>query len=132
MIWQIRLASAYLLHILVASCAYSLHVEPNSRNHVSDVVACTFAGIVYGLYLTLSSWVLYYVATHMTFFHDNCHLVDLNTRDEVLVPYCTVSSPSHSTCSCGIETFVRKPICFHMQHSPSYSTSLIVAHSSSG
>ena len=32
------------------------------------------AGIVYGLYLTLSSWVLFYVATHMTFFHDSCHL----------------------------------------------------------
>ncbi|KAK9905489.1 hypothetical protein WJX75_000844 [Coccomyxa subellipsoidea] len=45
-------------------------------------------GIVYGLYLTLSSWVLYYVATHMTFFTDKCHLADLNTTDEVLRPYC--------------------------------------------
>lgn len=48
------------------------------------------AGIVYGLYLTLSSWVLYYVATHMTFFHDKCHMADLNTTDDVLIPYCTV------------------------------------------
>ena len=50
------------------------------------------AGIVYGLYLTLSSWVLYYVATHMTFFSDKCNLADLNTTDKVLRPYCEVSS----------------------------------------
>ncbi len=48
------------------------------------------AGIVYGLYLTLSSWVLFYVATHMSFFKDNCNLADLNTTNGVLVPYCQV------------------------------------------
>ncbi len=51
------------------------------------------AGIVYGLYLTLSSWVLFYVATHMTFFADKCHLADLNYTNDVLVPYCTVGTP---------------------------------------
>ena len=48
------------------------------------------AGIVYGLYLTLSSWVLFYVATHMTFFHDSCHLEDLNTTPGNLQAYCSV------------------------------------------
>ncbi|GAB4823503.1 hypothetical protein N2152v2_010549 [Parachlorella kessleri] len=45
-------------------------------------------GIVYGLYLTLSSWVLYYVATHMTFFQDKCHMFSLNTENSQLVPWC--------------------------------------------
>ena len=35
------------------------------------------AGIVYGLYLTLSSWVLFYVATHTSFFKDKIHMHDL-------------------------------------------------------
>ncbi len=49
-------------------------------------LAC--AGIVYGLYLTLSSWVLFHVATAMTFFPDKCHLADLNTTPTVLESYC--------------------------------------------
>jgi H+-transporting ATPase len=35
------------------------------------------AGIVYGLYLTLSSWVLFYVATHTSFFRDKIRMHDL-------------------------------------------------------
>ena len=38
------------------------------------------AGIVYGLYLTLSTWVLYYVATKMNFFENQCHLPSLNNE----------------------------------------------------
>ena len=54
-----------------------------------------FAGIVYGLYLTLSSWVLFHVATGMTFFADKCHLADLNTTPQVLMSYCqSVRRPS--------------------------------------
>jgi len=34
-------------------------------------------GIVYGLYLTLSSWVLFYVATHTSFFRNKIHMHDL-------------------------------------------------------
>ena len=48
----------------------------------------TCAGIVYGLYLTLSSWVLFHVVTGMTFFADKCHLADLNTTGPVLMRYC--------------------------------------------
>jgi hypothetical protein len=29
----------------------------------------------------------------MSFFTDKCHLADLNTTDDVLVPYCTVRQP---------------------------------------
>ena len=60
-------------------------------------VAC--AGIVYGLYLTLSSWVLFHVATAMTFFPDKCHLADLNTTPPVLEAYCaSVSTLEESLC----------------------------------
>ena len=54
------------------------------------------AGIVYGLYLTLSSWVLFHVATAMTFFTDKCGLADLNTTGGVLRSYCTSVRPSSS------------------------------------
>ena len=46
------------------------------------------AGIVYGLYLTLSSWVLFYVATHMDFFENRLHMASLNYTNQKLVPYC--------------------------------------------
>lgn len=46
------------------------------------------AGIVYGLYLTLSTWILYYVATRMSFFEDSCHLPSLNTQARL--PYRTL------------------------------------------
>eukprot|EP00879_Flechtneria_rotunda_P000106 GHRR01000160.1.p1 GENE.GHRR01000160.1~~GHRR01000160.1.p1 ORF type:complete len:747 (+),score=230.67 GHRR01000160.1:4862-7102(+) len=45
-------------------------------------------GIVYGLYLTLSTWVLYHVAAKTTFFEDRIHLFSLNDTDEVLRPFC--------------------------------------------
>ena len=35
---------------------------------------------MYGLYLTLSTWILYYVATKMNFFEDSCHLPSLNNE----------------------------------------------------
>jgi hypothetical protein len=34
-------------------------------------------GIVYGLYLTLSTWILWFVAARMSFFADACHLPSL-------------------------------------------------------
>ncbi|RMZ54903.1 hypothetical protein APUTEX25_000420 [Auxenochlorella protothecoides] len=47
------------------------------------------SGIVYGLYLTLSSWVLYYVATHLDFFENKTKLVSLNVTEESLTNFCT-------------------------------------------
>ncbi|CAK0787749.1 hypothetical protein CVIRNUC_010971 [Coccomyxa viridis] len=54
-----------------------------------DLRSIFIVGIVYGLYLTLSSWVLFHVATAMTFFTDKCGLADLNTTGGVLRSYCT-------------------------------------------
>jgi hypothetical protein len=62
--------------------------------HADRVLCGCCAGIVYGLYLTLSSWVLFYVATHMSFFHDSCHLQDLNTNYDTLTNVCTVRCPA--------------------------------------
>ncbi|KAI8467454.1 MAG: putative plasma membrane-type proton ATPase [Monoraphidium minutum] len=45
-------------------------------------------GIVYGLYLTLSSWVLYHVAAKDQFFQQSIGLFSLNDTDEELIPHC--------------------------------------------
>ena len=45
-------------------------------------------GIVYGLYLTLSSWVFYYVLTHMTFFEDQLGMFSLDERTESVQAWC--------------------------------------------
>ena len=41
------------------------------------------AGIVYGLYLTISSWVLFVVVTKSEFFHDHLNMFSLNTQQGV-------------------------------------------------
>lgn len=48
-------------------------------------------GIVYGLYLTLSSWVFYYVLTHMSFFEDNLGMFALDERNSSLTAWCSTS-----------------------------------------
>ena len=46
-------------------------------------------GIVYGLYLTLSSWCLYYVATHTSFFREKLKMHDLRYKpDSYLAEWC--------------------------------------------
>lgn len=39
----------------------------------------------YGLFLTLSSWVLFYVATHMSFFENNIGMFSLNIEVRALI-----------------------------------------------
>ncbi|KDD77131.1 hypothetical protein H632_c12p1 [Helicosporidium sp. ATCC 50920] len=46
------------------------------------------SGIIYGLYLTLSSWVLFFVATHRNFFEERTHIFSLNFEDEELERWC--------------------------------------------
>jgi len=48
-------------------------------------------GIVYGLYLTLSSWVFYYVLTHMTFFEDKLSMFSLDERENSVTEWCQTS-----------------------------------------
>ena len=64
-------------------------------------------GIVYGLYLTLSSWVLYYVATHTSFFREHLKMHDLRYKpDSYLAEWClsdnnpnrNVSAPNSKDC----------------------------------
>ena len=46
-------------------------------------------GIVYGLYLTLSSWVLFYVATRTSFFREKIGMHDLRYKpDSYLSEWC--------------------------------------------
>ena len=46
---------------------------PNSWNLRNIFIV----GIVYGLYLTFSSWLLFYIATHTSFFNDKIGMHDL-------------------------------------------------------
>lgn len=46
-------------------------------------------GIVYGLYLTLSTWALYQTAVKTHFFENHCSLFSLNDRHVVLEEWCT-------------------------------------------
>eukprot|EP00878_Enallax_costatus_P000726 GHUV01000839.1.p1 GENE.GHUV01000839.1~~GHUV01000839.1.p1 ORF type:complete len:832 (+),score=189.21 GHUV01000839.1:2414-4909(+) len=46
-------------------------------------------GIVYGLYLTISTWVLYHVASHGIFFQRDVHMFSLNVTPGELIPFCT-------------------------------------------
>ena len=64
-------------HLCVAWCAL---YTCTSNYFVGLTAACACAGIVYGLYLTLSTWILYYVATKMNFFEQQCHLPSLNNE----------------------------------------------------
>lgn len=46
-------------------------------------------GIVYGLYLTVSSWALFHIAAKTRFFENNIRMYSLNDTLEELVPFCT-------------------------------------------
>ncbi|WIA34892.1 hypothetical protein OEZ86_013179 [Tetradesmus obliquus] len=46
-------------------------------------------GIVYGLYLTLSTWVLYHLAAKTSFFENAIGMFSLNDTDAELIPFCS-------------------------------------------
>lgn len=58
---------------------------PNSWNLKNIFIM----GIVYGLYLTLSSWALYQTAVKTTFFEDKCGLFSLNDQSTRLTDWCS-------------------------------------------
>ena len=58
---------------------------PNKWNLYSIFIS----GIIYGLYLTLSSWVFYYLMTHTTFFENNLGMFSLDERVAQLESWCT-------------------------------------------
>ena len=61
---------------------------PNSWNLNNIFIV----GIVYGLYLTFSSWLLFYVATHTSFFSDKIGMHDLRyAPSSVLRDYCVTT-----------------------------------------
>uniref|UniRef100_A0A7S0S4X3 P-type H(+)-exporting transporter n=1 Tax=Chlamydomonas leiostraca TaxID=1034604 RepID=A0A7S0S4X3_9CHLO len=57
---------------------------PNSWNLKNIFIM----GMVYGLYLTLSTWALYQTAVKTTFFEDKCDLFSLNDRHVELRAWC--------------------------------------------
>lgn len=63
-------------------------VEASATPDQWNLAGIFTTGIVYGLYLTLSTWALYFTATHTQFFRDRCHTFSLNTRAKELNAYC--------------------------------------------
>lgn len=63
-------------------------VTPSHVPNRWNLFSIFITGIVYGLYLTLSSWVFYYVMTHMDFFEDKIGMFSLNERTEAVTQWC--------------------------------------------
>ena len=88
-------------------------VIPSKLPNRWNLFSIFFSGIVYGLYLTLSSWVLYYVATHLDFFNEKTHLPSLNHTGEHLTDFCTgyaipaVGAPADGTL-CDIPVYAEQ------------------------
>ncbi|KAL3143237.1 hypothetical protein ABBQ38_002088 [Trebouxia sp. C0009 RCD-2024] len=62
---------------------------PNTWN----LKAIFISGIVYGLYLTVSSWALFFTASKTQFFRDKCHMYSLNTRRAEVYRFCNTMIP---------------------------------------
>lgn len=65
--------------------------------HHGHLTCQVHAGIVYGVFLSLSSWALYYVAAKTNFFSASIGMFDLNNRQPHLESWCrgTIASPTN-------------------------------------
>lgn len=80
-------------------------VTPSHLPNKWDLRSIFLSGIVYGLYLTLSSWVLFYLASRTSFFEDlNIGMFSLDEREGALTSWCTTYvtqkgfDPSQNVC----------------------------------
>lgn len=64
-------------------------VTPSPVPNRWNLYSIFISGIVYGLYLTLSTWVLYYTATRKSFFENNINMFSLQETTPVLEAWCT-------------------------------------------
>jgi H+-transporting ATPase len=64
-------------------------VEPSRQPNAWNLRNIFCMGIVYGLYLTLSSWALYQTACKTSFFEDNLPIFSLDDRHVTLRSWCT-------------------------------------------
>ncbi|DBA75013.1 TPA: hypothetical protein ACH3X1_010354 [Trebouxia sp. C0004] len=84
---------------------------PNSWN----LRAIFISGIVYGLYLTLSSWTLFFAASKTEFFRDRCHMFTLNTRTRHVTTFCNQMIPELGYTAganvCSVPGYSTQPHC---------------------
>jgi len=66
-------------------------VVPSHVPNRWNLYSIFLTGIIYGLYLTLSSWVFFYVLTHLTFFEDKLGMFSLDERTESLQSWCATT-----------------------------------------
>ncbi|KXZ46961.1 hypothetical protein GPECTOR_39g455 [Gonium pectorale] len=64
-------------------------VEPSRQPNAWNLKNIFIMGIVYGLYLTLSTWALYQTACKTSFFEDHVNLFSLDDRHVSLTSWCT-------------------------------------------
>ncbi|KAL4418761.1 hypothetical protein ABPG77_005772 [Micractinium sp. CCAP 211/92] len=64
-------------------------VTPSRLPNRWNLTSIFLDGIGYGLYLTLSSWALFYVATHTDFFDGTVGMFSLQYQPDVLQQWCT-------------------------------------------
>ncbi|EFN55631.1 hypothetical protein CHLNCDRAFT_133797 [Chlorella variabilis] len=69
-------------------------VTPSRLPNRWNLNSIFLSGIGYGLYLTLSSWALYYVATHTDFFDGDIGMFSLQETQDVLDAWCTDFVPT--------------------------------------
>ena len=63
-------------------------VTPSRVPNRWDLTSIFISGLVYGLYLTLSSWAFFYVMTHTQFFTDKLKMFSLDIRESSLDSWC--------------------------------------------
>lgn len=63
-------------------------VVPSKYPNRWNLNSIFLSGIIYGLYLTLSSWVFFYLMSHMNFFENKCHTFSLRFTENHLRGWC--------------------------------------------
>ncbi|KAK9833068.1 hypothetical protein WJX74_006281 [Apatococcus lobatus] len=71
-------------------------VTPSRTPNTWNLTNIFLTGIVYGVFLSLSSWALYFVAAKTNFFSNSIGMFDLNNRPPHLESWCrgTIASPT--------------------------------------
>lgn len=66
-------------------------VEPSPVPNRWNLFSIFTSGMAYGLYLTLSSWVFYFLVTHHNFFEDKVKMYSLDEREDTLSSWCSTN-----------------------------------------
>jgi len=89
--WYFPTILIVLLAVFNDGAMIALSKDRVTPSHVPNrwnLYSIFITGMVYGLYLTLSSWVFFYLMTHMDFFENQVKMFSLDSRNETLQSWC--------------------------------------------